>query len=111
MQGDGQGALTSHLAARVEIGRVGGIALAGESEINCRFSERHVGFGHAHEVHGSLAGDSHGQGRGIREPDVLGSRENEPAADEAGVLAVFEEAGQVVEGRVRIASAYGLDEG
>ena len=100
----------AHLARGIEIGGIGGIALARQRQVHGRLGQGDEAFGHAGEFHGLLAGHGQGQGRRVGKAHILGCGQDEAAADEARVLPAFEQAGEVVEGRVHIAAADGLDE-
>ena len=111
MQGHGPRSVVFDFAGGGQIGGVAAVALAGQGQIDHRLGQRDEAFGHAHEFHGLLAGDGQGQGIGIGQAHILRSGKDEAAADEARVLAAFQQAGQIVEGRVGIAAADGFDEG
>ena len=47
----------------------------------------------------------------IGKPDILGSRDDEPAGNEKRILAGLQHASQPVDRRIRVAATHALDEG
>ena len=73
--------------------------------------ERVETFRHSDEMHGLLRRHRNQQPARVRQTDVFGSQDHQPARDEERVFARVEHAREPIDRRIRIAAANRLDEG
>ena len=96
--------------SRVQVGGVSAVAFWGQGKINAGLRQGQKTFRHADKFHGLLAGYGQRQGLGVGQADIFSGGENQAAADKTRVFASFQQAGQVIQGRVRIAPSDGFDQ-
>ena len=111
MQGHGACAVELNFTRCIKVGSVGRVAFFGHCQIGNGFCQRNKAFRHAYKLHRLLAGHCQPQCAGVGQPHIFRGREYQPAAHKARVFAAFKQAGKIVQRRVHIAAAYGLDEG
>ena len=96
-----------HLADRA----LDGVGLRGQREVDRRLGEREPGLRQPDVLDRLGRGDGDRQRLRVGVPDVLRREDDHPPRDEPGVLAALEHRRQVVERRVRVRPARGLDPG
>jgi len=92
-------------------GDVGGVRFGCGGDIDHGLGQGDLAFGEPQPFHGLGGRGGHQEGPGVGVPDVFRRGDEQPSRDEPGVFACREHLGHPVEGRVRVRSAQGFDEG
>ena len=109
--GDGAGAVLANVALGRRQRAPGGVGLRRERQVDRRLGERVARLRQADVLDRLRGGGRERQRRRVGVADVLGGEDHHPPHDEARVLAALEHHRQVVQRRVRVRAARGLDPG
>ena len=105
------GAGVADVAARLADRALDGVRLRRQRQVDRGLGERELALRQADVLDRVRGGDGDRQRLRVGVADVLGGEDDHPAGDEARVLAALEHGGEVVQRRVGVRAARGLDPG